>query len=192
MNQGTPVPGDLKGRLLVASPMLGDPNFERAVVLLLEHGDEGALGVVLNRPSDLEIGEPLPDWHRWSGNPDVVFVGGPVSRNAVIALGRASAPASLPRGTWEPVVGPLGLLDLSADPDDLAGGLDVLRVFAGYAGWAPSQLEGEIGEGAWYVVDVDPDDVFTSEPDRLWRRVLTRQGGQLARVAAVPDDPRMN
>lgn len=179
----------LKGRLLVASPVLGDPNFERTVVLLLEHGDEGALGVVLNRPSELEIGEPLPAWHPWTGAPDVVFVGGPVSRNSVIALGRAST--ELPAGTWEPLVGALGLLDLSADPDDLAG-LDVLRVFAGYAGWGPDQLEGEIDEGAWFVVEVDADDAFTAEPDQLWQRVLARQGGQLARVAAVPANPRLN
>jgi putative transcriptional regulator len=170
--------------------MLGDPNFERAVILLLEHGDEGALGVVLNRPSELGMDDPLPAWTRWSRAPDVVFVGGPVSRNAVIALARATA--GLPEGAWEPVDGPLGLLDLSADPDVVGGGLDVLRVFAGYAGWAPQQLEEEIDEGAWYVVEAHPDDAFTADPARLWRHVLTRQGGQLARVAAVPDDPSSN
>ncbi|MGH9138416.1 MAG: YqgE/AlgH family protein [Acidimicrobiales bacterium] len=180
----------LKGRLLVATPLLGDPNFERAVILVLEHNDDGALGVVLNRPTDVELLEPLPGWNRFAGEPGVVFLGGPVSRNAVIALARAGD--ELPTGTWEPVLDRLGVLDLTTDPDTLGDELDTLRVFAGYAGWGPEQLEAEIDEGAWYVVDADPGDAFTHDPQRLWRRVLSRQGGELARAATVPDDPRLN
>jgi putative transcriptional regulator len=179
-----------KGRLLVATPLLGDPNFERAVVLLLEHGDEGALGVVLNRPSELEVAEPLPEWRRFTGTPEVVFVGGPVSRSSVIALARLGR--DLPAGAWEPVLGTLGVLDLTGDPDEVGAGVDDLRVFAGYAGWGSGQLEDEIGEGAWYVVDADPGDAFTSAPDGLWRTVLRRQGGDLAKVALVPAEPYLN
>lgn len=179
-----------KGRLLVATPLLGDENFERTVVLLLEHGDEGALGLVLNRPSPLEVVDPLPEWSRFAGHPEVVFVGGPVSRTSVIALARVEG--SAPAQAWAPVLGPVGVVDLAADPDLLGGALDAVRVFAGYAGWGPGQLEDEIVEGAWYVVDADPADPFTDAPDDLWRRVLARQDGELARVALVPDDPRLN
>lgn len=182
---------DMKGRLLVATPMLGDDNFLRTVILLLEHGDEGAVGVVLNRPSPLEVLEPLPEWRRLTPEPEVVFVGGPVSRNSVIALARGR-PDDIPDGTWEPIIGALGVVDLAQDPDVLGGGVTAVRVFAGYAGWGPDQLESEIVEGAWFVVDAHVDDVFTDDPERLWRRVLARQPGELAKVALVPDDPRLN
>lgn len=179
----------LKGRLLVATPLLGDPNFERAVVLVLEHTADGALGVVLNRPSNLEVGEPLPEWSLYAGEPDVVFIGGPVSRSSVIALARVDGEVA--EGAWEPVVGEVGVLDVSRDPDDV-GGVHAVRVFAGYAGWGPGQLEMEVAEGAWYVVGAEPGDAFSSEPEQLWRRVLARQPGDLARVALVPPDPRVN
>jgi len=180
----------LKGRLLVATPLLGDPNFERAVVLLLEHADEGALGLVLNRPSGLDVADPLPEWGRYALEPEVVFVGGPVSRNSVIALARLRA--DLPAERWEQVLGPVGVLDLSGDPDDVAAAVTAVRVFAGYAGWGAGQLEDEVAEGAWYVVPADPVDAFTDDPEHLWRTVLARQEGELARVAQVPEDPRLN
>ncbi len=180
----------LKGRLLVATPLLGDPNFERTVILLLEHGAEGALGLVLNRPSGVVVDEPLPEWARWSQAPEVVFVGGPVSRNAVIGLARASG--DLPDAAFEQVLGPVGVLDLTRDPDELGAGLGAVRVFAGYAGWGSEQLEDEIDEGAWYVVAAEPGDAFTPEPEHLWKQVLARQPGDLARVALVPDDPSVN
>jgi len=180
----------LKGRLLVATPLLGDPNFDRAVILVLEHSDEGALGLVLNRPSGLDVIEPLPEWGRYTRQPEVVFVGGPVSRNSVIALARLGG--DIPSSAWEQVLGPVGVLDLSHDPDLLGGSLDAVRVFAGYAGWGPAQLEEEVGEGAWFVVTADPADAFTDDPAHLWRDVLARQPGDLAKVALVPDDPRLN
>ncbi len=120
----------------------------------------------------------------------MVFVGGPVSRSSVIALARLGR--DLPAGAWEPVLGTLGVLDLTGDPDEVGAGVDDLRVFAGYAGWGSGQLEDEIGEGAWYVVDADPGDAFTSAPDGLWRTVLRRQGGDLAKVALVPAEPYLN
>jgi putative transcriptional regulator len=180
----------LKGRLLVATPLLGDPNFERTVVLLLEHTDDGALGVVLNRPSGYDVADALPEWGRYLLAPEVFFVGGPVSRNSVIALARLRD--DLPAHVWEQVLGPVGVLDLSGDPDDLAASVTAVRVFSGYAGWGPEQLESELAEGAWYVVPADPLDAFTDEPEHLWRTVLARQPGDLARVALVPEDPRLN
>jgi putative transcriptional regulator len=180
----------LKGRLLVASPQLGDENFDRSVVLVLEHSDDGALGLVLNRASGLEVVDPLPEWHRFTSHPEVVFIGGPVSRNSVIALARVDA--ELPSGAWEQVLGSVGVLDLTRDPDAIGAAVGDLRVFAGYAGWGPGQLEDEIGAEAWYVVAGEPADAFTQQPERLWRDVLARQPGDLARVALVPADPRLN
>jgi putative transcriptional regulator len=180
----------LKGQLLVATPALLDPNFHRSVILLLEHTDEGALGVVLNRPSALEVGEPLPEWGAFAWQPGVVFVGGPVSRTSVIALARVEGEA--PTASWERVLGELGVVDLSHGPDALSGTLTAVRVFAGYAGWGGGQLEDELREGSWYVVDAMPGDAFTGDPEHLWRDVLARQPTDLAVVSRVPPDPRVN
>jgi putative transcriptional regulator len=179
----------LKGRLLVATPNLEDPNFERTVVLVLEHGDDGALGVVLNRPSDLHLAEPLPEWARAAAHPPVVFIGGPVSPSAAVCLARAGAPGA--QG-WAPLLGPVGTLDLDRDPDEAIPGLDEIRVFAGYAGWGPGQLEGEIAGGGWFVVDADAADPLSPAPEHLWATVLRRQKGTLALFAAYPPDPSLN
>jgi putative transcriptional regulator len=180
----------LKSRLLVASPRLADGNVDRTVVYLLEHSEDGALGVVLNRPTGLEVGQPLPAWERFAGDPGVVFAGGPVSTTSVLAL--AWATTELPSGAFEVVEGRVGVLDLTHDADAVGPGLGSLRVFAGYAGWGPGQLEGEILQGAWYVVDARPDDPFSPEPRDLWRAVLARQPGALAAVARVPEDLSVN
>lgn len=182
--------GDLKGRLLVATPSLVDPNFDQTVVLVLEHADDGAVGVVLNRPAELAVGEPLPGWDRLAADPPVVFVGGPVSPEAAICLGRGW-PGEEVAG-YEPLSEHLGTVDLSRDPDEVAPGVQALRVFVGYAGWGEGQLEAEIGSGAWFVVDASPDDALSSEPDELWRTVLRRQGGRLAMFANFPSNPVMN
>ena len=180
----------VKARLLVATPQLGDPNFDRTVVWLLEHDDDGALGVVLNRPSALPVADPLPSWADLARTPPVVFVGGPVSPSSVIGV--AQVLGDLPPGTWEPLRGSIGVLDLGADPALLSSTIQSLRCFAGYAGWGPGQLEEELAQGAWFVVDAADDDPFTDDPEHLWRRVLARQPNELARVAAVPDDPSLN
>ena len=181
-----------KGRLLVATPSLGDPNFERTVVLMLEHSDEGALGVVLNRPSEVEVATPLPEWGRYSTHPGVVFVGGPVGQGAMIGLAQMTQAATGDGAeTWSPVLGPVGVLDLGTDPDTVAG-IEGLRVFYGYAGWAPDQLEGEVEEGAWFIVDAEPGDILSPDPDDLWRAVLRRQPGRLAMFANFPADPSLN
>jgi putative transcriptional regulator len=193
-----------KGRLLVANPAMPDPNFHRTVVLLLAHQDDGALGVVLNRPSELDVDSPLPRWERLVADPAVVFVGGPVAPGAAICLARVPDPplAGLPgedppdgpagMGGWVPLVGELGTLDLEGDPDDLTIKVEAIRVFAGYAGWGPGQLEGEVDAGAWFVVTADAADALAADPEALWKRVLRRQGGQLALVAAYPDEPSLN
>jgi putative transcriptional regulator len=185
--------GELTGRLLVATTQLGDPNFERAVVLLLDHGDDGALGVVLNRPTPVPVGEILEPWHHQAGRvpPDVVFRGGPVSPDAVIGLARAASTehAAL---AWREVIASVGTVDLSVAPDDQPFELDGVRLFSGYSGWAPDQLEAEVGERAWFVLDALAADVFCSDPDRLWHDVIRRQGGALSLLATYPSHPSLN
>ncbi|HLY82845.1 MAG TPA: YqgE/AlgH family protein [Acidimicrobiales bacterium] len=181
----------LKGRLLIANPVLPDPNFDRTVVLLVAHQDDsGALGLVLNRPSQLDVGSPLPRWEPLSAEPRVVFVGGPVAPSAAICLARV-VPGGAATG-WTPVLGELGTLDLEQDPDDLGDWVAQIRVFAGYAGWQPGQLEGEIEAGAWFVVDAEPSDAMADDPEQLWKQVLRRQGAALAMVATFPPDLSSN
>jgi len=179
-----------RGRLLVATPTLYDPNFSRSVVLVLEHTEDGALGVVLNRPSETAVAESLPDWNRLASAPDVVFAGGPVSPEAAIGVVRAGTTEQA--DGWAPLFGHLGTVDLGRDPVELPVPVQNLRVFAGYAGWSEGQLDGELDAGGWFVVDAAPDDVFTSEPDRLWGSVLRRQGGRLAMFASAPPHPSLN
>lgn len=181
----------LRGRLLVATPALMDPNFFRSVVLIVEHTDEGAAGVVLNRPSETGLDEgPLDGWSSLAAEPQLVFVGGPVAPDAAVCLAR-TGPETAPPG-WQPVIGGLGVLDLTVDLDEVRPGVDRIRVFAGYAGWGSGQLESELEEGSWYVVDADPEDALTAMPGALWRFVLRRQHGKLALVANFPADPSMN
>ncbi|GAA1903492.1 YqgE/AlgH family protein [Streptantibioticus ferralitis] len=186
----------LTGRLLVATPALADPNFDRAVVLLLDHDEEGTLGVVLNRPTPVGVGDVLEAWAQLAGAPQVVFQGGPVSLDS--ALGLAVVPGEAREGEegeplgWRRVHGAIGLVDLEAPPELLAAELGSLRIFAGYSGWGPGQLEDELVEGAWYVVESEPGDVSSPDPERLWRSVLRRQRNELAMVATYPDDPSLN
>jgi putative transcriptional regulator len=182
------------GRLLVANPLLPDPNFDRTVVLLLAYSEEGALGVVLNRPSETLVAAPLPRWEQLAANPAVVFVGGPVERQAVICLARGSGPPrpDEPSSGWQAVTGDVGIQGLDEDPDGLDPAVSQVRVFAGYAGWTGGQLENEIAMSAWWVVDAEPEDPFSDEPGELWKRVLRRQRGPLALVSAYPDNPNMN
>jgi putative transcriptional regulator len=181
--------GSQRGRLLIATPPLVDPNFDRTVVLLLEHGEEGALGIVLNRPSETSLADVLPEWHDRASVPAVVFVGGPVTPEAVIALARGGNDET---PGWVHVLGDLGTVDVGRDPLDVGSSLESLRIFVGYAGWAPGQLETELEEGAWFVVDMRADDAFASAPDRLWQDVLRRQRGRIAMFAHCPHDVSVN
>jgi putative transcriptional regulator len=193
-------PGQLSaaaGRLLVATPVLGDPNFRRTVVLIVEHEEEqGTLGVVLNRPTEIPVGQVLEPWTELATDPSVVFSGGPVAPNSALAL--ALVPGTDEPVGWHPLDGGppkmsrLGLVDLDAPPGLLAPAITRLRVYAGYAGWGSGQLQGEIDEGAWYVLPAEPADAFSAESALLWPAVLRRQGGELAYVATYPDDPTLN
>jgi putative transcriptional regulator len=186
----------LSGRLLAATPMLGDPNFRRTVVLIVEDDpEEGTLGVVLNRPTEVPLDQVLDSWTPLASGPPVVFRGGPISPNSALALAIATDNAE-PLGwrslTGSPLMSRLGLVDLGAPPELLADGISSMRVFAGYAGWAAGQLRDEIDEGAWYVLPGEPADAFVADPERLWPTVLRRQGGDLAMVATFPDEPVWN
>lgn len=185
-----PTPPPLPGQLLVATPKLEDPSFRRAVVLVLDHDEDGALGVVVNRPSEVEVAAVLPVWQPHTVAPGVLFHGGPVAGDS--ALGLAQVPGDDEPMGFRRVAGALGLVDLDAPPEILVPELAALRLFAGYAGWGAGQLESELVEGAWYVVDGEPADAFSGAPQGLWREVLRRQGGDLALVSTYPDDPRMN
>lgn len=188
------IPGSTptKGRLLLATPPLEDPNFDRAVIYVLEHHDDGALGVVLNRPSPEQLGEPLDAWVDLQSDPSRVFSGGPVEPDALIALARTDQPLDEPDEHLAPLNGDIASADLAADPALVTGLISDLRVFRGYSGWGPGQLEGEIDAGAWLVLDPVPADLFTPQPDDLWRTVLRRQPGRLSWLAEAPDDLAAN
>jgi len=180
------------GKLLVATPQTGGDIFRRSVVLVLQHDEEGAQGVVLNRPLQAPVSAVLPPWQDYVTDPPIVFQGGPVALDS--ALGLVTVPGD---NEEEPMgvrllFGGLGLVDLDIPPLVVMPEVAGLRIFAGYAGWSSGQLEGEIGEGAWYVVDAEPRDPFTDAPEGLWRAVLRRQRGDLALVSTYPDDPTMN
>ncbi|HTV12717.1 MAG TPA: YqgE/AlgH family protein [Acidimicrobiales bacterium] len=185
------ISGPLQGKLLVAAPGLLDPNFARSVVFVLAHSDQGAVGLVLNRPTMTLVGAPLPEWDDLASVPAVVFVGGPVSEGS-ICLARVKPQVSVPETGYLPLDGSLGTVDLEADPAFVSPWVEKLRVFAGYGGWGPGQLEGEIAQAAWYVVDAVDDDVFSEDPAGLWKNVLRRQNGSLALVSAFPSDPSLN
>ena len=178
------------GRLLVAEPMLGDPNFDRTVILVLQHTSEGALGLVLNRPTDVTVADALPGWEAIAAEPPVLHIGGPVEDRSGWCLGRARDP-ELVVG-FVPVLGDLGLVDLELDPVDLVPVFRGARLYAGYSGWGPGQLEHELAQDAWFVVDAEPDDPFLPDGAALWARILSRQGGPLGRLAHFPLDPSVN
>ncbi len=184
------------GQLVVATPALADPNFSRTVVLLLQADEEdGALGLVLNRPTGTGVDEVLPDWAPLSASPPVVFSGGPVQPQAAVCLGhrRLGGPLVAAYAEVEGVPGAsIGTVDLDAAPGDLALAVDGVRLFAGYAGWGAGQLEAEVEEGAWWVIDALPADAFDGRPEDLWARVLRRQGPPIAFAASYPDDPTLN
>ncbi|MBT8228562.1 MAG: YqgE/AlgH family protein [Dactylosporangium sp.] len=181
----------LAGRLLVATPALRDPNFERTVVLVVAHEDGGALGVVLNRATEVSVSEVLGGWGTLAGEPPVVFEGGPVTPEAAICLAW-TRPGVTDLVGFTRVSGSIGTVDLSKDPEILGSGLVAVRVFAGYAGWSPGQLEDEVETRSWFVFDALPGDAFASRPDDLWHMVLRRQGGLMAAVAHFPSDPNLN
>jgi putative transcriptional regulator len=191
-----------RGRLLVATPPLVDPNFDRSVLYMLDHGESGAVGVILNRPwSDVgdaddgaefdafEALDTLDDWRSLLSPPARVFLGGPVADDSLIALAVA---VGRREDAWGPVTDTIGTVDLSLSPAEVANEVHRVRIFRGYSGWSPGQLDAELMEGAWMVLGAVDTDVFTRSPDDLWRTVLRRQGGRLAWIAEAPDDISAN
>lgn len=175
----------LVGSLLVASPVMGDPNFTGSVVLVCAHDDDGAVGLVLDRPTGLPIAEHIPAWAASAANPAVVFLGGPVQMEMAVGLGEADATTA----GWSPVVGTTGLIDFEdADPSQVGR----IRVFAGYAGWSAGQLDEEVASLDWIVVGAHPDDAFAPDPAGIRHRALVRRGGLFPAYDHFPDDPRLN
>ena len=169
------------GKLLLATPHLVDPNFYRTVVLLIQHDEEGCIGVVLNRETNEPVGDHLPAWEKVAGSAMVRY-GGPVEPEVAIGLALTS------EGMATGVPG-LSMVDFEAPPpDDLSS---QVRIYSGYSGWGEGQLEAEIATGSWYIVQASPDDPF-EEPDEQWKRVLKRQPGFLSLVSSYPDDIRLN
>ncbi len=177
-----------KGQLLLATPPLADPNFDRTVVFMLEHNEDGAIGVVLNRPSEEPLGDELRPWIDLQIAPATVYTGGPVEPAGLVAL--ALTREQIPAGFegLSPVLGRIISVDLEIDPTLIAAEIDGVRVFRGYAGWAPGQLENELQSGAWLLVEALPTDPFDPRPTELWRNVLRRQVGRLAWLATAPND----
>jgi putative transcriptional regulator len=179
----------LRGKLILAGPMLKDPNFDRSVVLITEHTEEGAMGLVLNRPSDATIGDAVPDLTWVTDADDTVYVGGPVAPNGVIVL----AEWTDPRQAVVLVDDDLGFVPGDADdPDALATAIRRARVYAGHAGWGPGQLEDELAGEAWIVEPPRREELFSDDAEGLWPAVLRRMGREFALLSTMPPDPSLN
>ncbi len=182
------------GMLLLATPQLIDPNFGDTVVLLLEANPDGALGVVVNRPSGVLVSDVLGDWGEVVTEPEVLFRGGPVETDGALAVAllEPTAASRLSGAGFRRIIGGLGLLDLETPVPAVSSAVQDLRIFAGYAGWGAGQLESEISRGDWYVAPAISQDVFRVDPAGLWREVLRRQPGELALHSTRPIDPDLN
>lgn len=180
--------GSLQGHLLVASPALGDPNFARTVIAIANHDEDGALGIVLNRPSDTEVVDAVPELEGVVDGDEVVYVGGPVQPASIVVLAEFEDPAE----AAYLVCGAVGLVSDRTGLERLDDATARRRIYAGYAGWGPGQLEDEIEREDWIVVPALPEDVFAEEPLGLWGQVLERKGGQFRLLARMPLDPSLN
>jgi putative transcriptional regulator len=177
-----------RGQLLIAGPTLVDPNFWRTVVLIVEHSEEGAFGLVLNRPSETSVGEAAPELEELVDLDEPLFIGGPVQPSSVIVLGHFEDTGDAALLAFDDV----GVLGTGSSPEELSSGLRQGRAFVGHAGWGPGQLEAELEQGDWILEAARLDDVFSSGSRELWSSVLTRKGGSYALVARMPSDPSLN
>ncbi len=177
-----------RGQLLIAGPALTDPNFWRTVVLIVEHSEEGAFGLVLNRPSETLVGEAVPEIEQLVDPDEPLYIGGPVQPSGVVVLGRFEDPDDGTLVAFDDV----GVLGASPAMEEQAAGLRAGRAFVGHAGWGAGQLEEEIERGDWILEPAAAEDAFSDEPRELWSRVLTRKGGSFALVARMPADPSLN
>lgn len=181
----------LAGRLLLATPSIGEGIFHRSVILVLHHDDSGAQGIVLNRPLDAPVDAVLPGWQELLTEPGTLFQGGPVQLDSAIGLVTVAGPQDVPVGVRR-LFGGVGVIDLDTPPQLVETGLAGMRVYAGYAGWTDGQLESEIATGSWFVVDAEGRDAFSDDPATLWVGVLRRQRDELAWMATYPEDPDLN
>jgi putative transcriptional regulator len=175
----------LRGSLLIAAPQLLDPNFRRTVILIADHGDEGAMGVILNRPSGMSVSDAAPDLEPLVGPDAPIFAGGPVQPTSGIVLAEVTE-------ADEPIFDDVVLVPGLGELADVVDGAGDIRVFAGYAGWGAGQLDDEIGRDDWILEPAQPSDVFSEAPEALWGEVLERKGGQYKLLARMPDDPSQN
>ncbi|MGO9903991.1 MAG: YqgE/AlgH family protein [Solirubrobacteraceae bacterium] len=178
----------VRGQLLIAGPTLADPNFWRTVVLVVDHNPEGALGLVLNRPSETKIGDAVPELRELIDPDADVLVGGPVQKSAVIVLAEFVDPSEAALIAF----GDIGVLGNVLNRDLPESGIREARAFAGHAGWGPGQLDDELERGDWILEPARRSDAFSERPDSLWPAVLTRKGGSYALVARMPSDPSVN
>lgn len=180
-----------KGIFLVAAPSLRDPNFRQSVVLLCEHGPEGALGVVVNRPTAMSISEALPQMPVLEGSTHVLYAGGPVQTNQVMLLYRGDQLPENSHHVFDGVClgGDLGMVERILMH---AGGQETFRAYVGYSGWGPGQLESEMKTGSWITVPADPAVVFDKDPARVWGEILRSLGGDYQYYADMPFDPSLN
>jgi len=181
---------DTAGKLLIATPAIGDGNFEQSVIFMLHHDAGGALGVIINKPSRLDLGELLPRWTDLASEPALIFDGGPVEKNGFIGVGHSIG--DQPDTSVDVPGTDLVTIDLESDPALAAASIDRLRIFRGYAGWGARQLDTELKAGAWFTVESEPSDMWTTEPSGLYEDVLRRQSGQLRWFANAPLDPSQN
>lgn len=165
-----------------------DPNFARTVVLVCEHSAEGALGLVLNRAGELRVADAAPEIVGLTGQEATIGAGGPVQTDALLVLAEFEDVCDAALA----VLGTVGLIGDGADIDELADTTRRARAFAGYAGWGPGQLDGELEREDWFVAPAGIDDIFDPDADELWRRVLSRKGGHFAVVARMPVNPSVN
>src|SRR5947209_4072215 len=177
-----------RGQLLIAGPTLLDPNFWRTVVLIIEHSEEGALGLVLNRPSETSVGDAVPQLEELVDPDEQLFIGGPVQPSSVIVLAEFEDPGDAALVSFDDI----GVLGTSSAIEDLTVGVREARAFVGHAGWGPGQLDEEIERGDWILEPARRQDAFAEAPRELWTKVLTRKGGSYALVARMPPDPSLN
>lgn len=176
----------LGGHLLLSAASLWDPNFRKTIVLIGHHDEDGAVGVVLNRSTDVSVAEAVPPLADLVPPDEPLFIGGPVQPEAAVVLADFEDPSV----AQILALGSIGFLPEEVDPDEI-GGIRRARVFSGYSGWGAGQLEAELEEGSWIVEPALPEDVF-ADPDQLWDRVLRRKGGEFSILRTMPIDPSQN
>jgi putative transcriptional regulator len=177
-----------RGQLLIAGPKLGDPNFWRTVVLIVEHTEEGALGVVLNRASETTAGDAVPELADLVDPDGLLYVGGPVQPSSVVILAEFEEPTDAALISFDSI----GVLTAGPGPEELSAGVREARAFAGHSGWGPGQLEAELERDDWILEPARREDAFCEDPETLWSQVLARKGGQYRLVARMPVDPSLN